>query len=121
MNENLLYRGLDLSGLIASAVFLGSAACLVILSVISGTVGLLRGGVTKIGFMSQHAFGFFASAIVLAAVDLLLLGAFYLFGNLTTTDFKETLDKAAFYAWIPLQFIVWIASAIVIIKQRKTK
>ena len=121
MNENLLYRGLDLSGLVASAVFLSSAACLVVLAVISGTVGLLRGGATKTGFMSQRAFGFFASAALLGAVNLVLLGVFYLFGDLTTPDFRENLDKAAFYAWIPIQLIVWIASAILFNRRRKTK
>lgn len=120
MNENLLYRGLDLSGLVAGIVFIGSAFALFIFGVISEIIALVRGGWTKAGFRSQGAFGFLVSAFVLGAIDLVFFGIFYLFGNFTSTNFREILDALAFYGWLPLQPVLWIAAAIIFNKRRKT-
>ncbi|CAN5572407.1 hypothetical protein BH10ACI2_BH10ACI2_17860 [soil metagenome] len=112
--------GLDLSGIVALLLFLAIAAGLGICGLVSGIVALSRGKGARSGVVSQRAFGYFAAAGALGLINLILFGILLAFVDSISKEFNEILDKAALFVWLPLQPVVWIVSAIIFNKKRKT-
>lgn len=100
-------------------VFLASASSLGICTLVSGLIALYRASGSTRGVKAEPAFGFFAAAGVLGTLNLILFGILLYFVDSTAREINEVLDKAAFYAWLPLQPVIWIASAMIFNRSRK--
>ena len=113
--------GINLSGVVALLILLASASVLGVFALVSGIVALVRGKGIKRGVISQPAFGFFSAAVALGIIDLIVFGILLFFVDSNQREINESIDKIAFYAWLPLQPIVWIASAVIFSKVRKVR
>jgi hypothetical protein len=111
--------GLDLSGVIALIVFLASAAGLGICGLICGLVAIARGHGTSGGILAQPAFGYFAFAMALVVVNLIGFGVLLAVVDDIDKALGALFDSIALYAWLPVQPVLWLASAILFNRSRR--
>ncbi len=108
--------GINLSGIIALFVFLIAAAGLGLCGLISLIVALVKASKAGKPVKNQGAFAFFIAAVPLLILNLIAFGILFLIVDSNAHETNEFIDKAALFAWLPLQVIAWIVAGVIINK-----
>jgi hypothetical protein len=106
-------------GLIALFVFLISISGVFLTAFICLIIAFIKSGKANQKTSSHPAFAYFLSTLPLMVINAAAFGILLYFVDSNSEETNQFLDKIAFFAWLPLQPVVWFVIGKIILKVRK--
>jgi len=100
-------------GLIALLVFLIAVGGLAFVGSIGFVVALIKASKSGQAIRKQKAFAFFLAAMPLVVLNLAAFGILTYFIDSNSDETNQMLDTVTVYAWLPLQFIIWLVGGFI--------